>query len=346
MRLTLFTPSSLMPCLLFMLFCCLPMPASAETPRAVTSQQHGFYYTVQKGDTLWDLSRKFFNSPFTWPGLWEKNKQLPNPHWIYPGQRLQLYLKKDLYQQPAAGSAKSRYTIADASIQPHYYYSRIKQIGFVRRHPLEPSGHIFKEQQNKNMIGQDDIVYLTGNGDAPLTPGTRFYIYRILPPLKETTGNKFLRETIGFQHDITGIVQVTEQHEQYALGKIERAYTNIKINDKLMPFVSWSPRIDLVDSVKGLEGSIISADDQSQIMGDRKIVFIDKGKTDGIKRGQMYSIYYQETARMNPEDEEAIQLAPVDIGTILILRTEQTFATALIIQADKEIHTGARIRSL
>jgi hypothetical protein len=81
-------------------------------------------------------------------------------------------------------------------------------------------------------------------------------------------------------------------------------------------------------------------------MGNDSVVFVDKGQNDGVQRGQMYTIYYQESARRNPEDKEAIELAPVDIGTLVVLHTQPDFATALIVQADQEIHPGARLRGL
>ena len=47
-------------------------------------------YTIQKGDTLWDLSQKFLNSPWYWPKIWSQNPSIENPHWIYPGNKLKL----------------------------------------------------------------------------------------------------------------------------------------------------------------------------------------------------------------------------------------------------------------
>ncbi|ENL8761322.1 LysM peptidoglycan-binding domain-containing protein [Listeria monocytogenes] len=55
-------------------------------------------YVVRQGDTLWDLSKKFYGRNLDWRKIWNKNKallvkrdkrNLRQPgHWIYPGQKL------------------------------------------------------------------------------------------------------------------------------------------------------------------------------------------------------------------------------------------------------------------
>ena len=47
-------------------------------------------YTVQPGDTLWEISALFLRDPWRWEALWAGNPQVDNPHLIYPGDTLSL----------------------------------------------------------------------------------------------------------------------------------------------------------------------------------------------------------------------------------------------------------------
>jgi LysM domain len=45
-------------------------------------------HVIQKGDTLWDLAKRFHGDPYLWPQIWELNQYIEDAHWIYPGDPL------------------------------------------------------------------------------------------------------------------------------------------------------------------------------------------------------------------------------------------------------------------
>ncbi|MGD8963604.1 MAG: LysM domain-containing protein [Desulfobacterales bacterium] len=328
--------------ILLVMILVMPFMLGAAEGENVFTHETGFYYTVQKGDTLWDLSRKFSDSAWLWPEMWRENSQIANPHRIYPGERIRLYRRSgtETTGEPDAGK---KAMIVPPSLEDliHYNYTAVDRVGFVRKQPVTSHGAIFKVLETKEMISTEDTVYIRPAENIKLVPGKRYTVFRTLPPLSDLNTNTY----VGIQHLLTGVVEITQIQPTYAIATVIESYRPIYLEDKLMPYFRRLPDVILKESPKGLEGNVVIAEDHNRLIGDNMIAFIDKGKKDGVQRGQLYDVYYRVSERVHPKKRERTTLLPVELAEVLVLHTEDTTATVIVTSADREFEPGSKIRS-
>lgn len=309
-----------------------------ETVTRVETLESGFYYTVQKGDTLWDLSQHFFDSAWTWPDLWGKNQDITNPHWIYPGDRIRLYRRAGMEKVVEAPISQEGEAQQQNRIPVHFFYPAIDSVGFVKPSPVSPSGIIFGSvKEDKFMISIADLVYIRPEGETRFHSGDRYTIFRT-KKLKRAEDNS----AFGFQHYLVGILQVIEVAAEYSVGEVVESYRHIEEEDHLMPYRERSAKIPVLEGKSGLEGRIVASEENQAVFADQAIVFIDKGHQDGVEIGQVYRPFHQQQSKLDGKNRKEILLSPVDFGEILVLHTEPTTATAVVTTAEKAIEPGTR----
>jgi hypothetical protein len=300
--------------------------------------ESGFYYTIQKGDTLWDLSRKFSDTPWQWPELWQENRQIANPHRIYPGQRIRLFRRQGAQH---LAQQKPLYDKPEIDKLIDYHYASMDRVGFIRKEPVTAHGTIFKVDGKKEMISTGDLVYIRPDNNSSLNPDEKYTIYRTLKPIHNSETNAY----IGIQHYLAGTVEITLKRPEFVLGRIAASYRPIQVGDFLMPYKRRLPRVPLQKSPEGLNGQIIESEEHQTIFGEAAIAFIDKGEQDGVNPGQLYWIYRQEKYRINPESKTDVTLTPVLMGELIVLHTEPTTATVMISDSLEAIQPGTKIMS-
>ena len=341
-------------------------PIAEETPKEIPHES-GMYYTIQKGDTLWDLSKRFFDSPDQWPSLWNENDQIPNPHWIYPGERIRLFRQEGTEKikepektiQPAKQEVEEKVeSPKEVSPQPPkeppaYYYAPIETVGFIRKEPVKPSGTIFRSQDDKTMISQGDEVYIRPAKHTILYKGATYTVYRTIEGVR---GKKYSEvvDAHGTQHYFTGVVEIIKPDADYYVARVIRSFRDIRDNDLLMPHRPRSPKIVLAKSKEGILGQIIVNEDRDRMFSDNVTAFIDKGKKDGIEVGQVYSVFYKDEHGLrfyskgelpkHKTAKSALQ-TPIDFAKILVLLTEENTSTVLVTYSEKDLYPTASIRS-
>lgn len=311
--------------------------ASNRRQATETETENGYYYTVQKGDTLWGLSQRFSATPWVWPELWEENSEtIANPHLIYPGQRIRLTRLKGGRTADAPAAAEP---VAEGI---HFYYSLMNRVGFVRKVPVSPEGFIFKNRErDKKMISERDIVYIYPEGSAALSQGQLFSVFRTFAPIKDER----TKELIGTQHLLCGVLEIIQREPEYAIGKVIESYRPMASGDQLMPFTPRSPRIAIQKSQPGIDGIIFRPEENLSVFAELNVAFIDRGRIHGIEAGQIYSIYYRDEHNFGTAASPRKVFTPVDYGELLVLHVEDNTATVVITDSDQEFKAGTRIRT-
>lgn len=337
----------------------------AAASDSTVKQETGFYYTVKKGDTLWDISKHFFDNPWQWPELWSKNKQIANPHLIYPGNRIRLYEKDGVLMieqappeeetpvpvavveqapsevkapEPVRQEAPLKIDQPETPDIPSFDFPWMDAVGFIRKPPVVPDAVIFKVKDDKKLLAAGDVVFVkqTAADKPSLIPGALYTIFRTgSDPVVDRSNGK----TIGTQHHIIGIVEITEmlsQEPPIAEAKIIRSFETVLLKDKLMPYKRRSTRIPLTPAPPALEGQILLTVKNSKIFA-RAVAFINKGADDGVKPGQVYSIFYEE--ELGPVTKK------IDIGNFTVLHTESDNATVVITDVKRALKPETKFRT-
>lgn len=311
---------------------CPPAVPSAQASGSSVEFETGLYYTIKPGDTLWDIAQKFYGTPAAWPEVWRQNPQIANPHRLTPGTKIRIFGETRTQKIPPAATAQE----AKTPEPPYFVYNSIDSVGLVRKDPITSQGKIFAVRfatlNGKNSIAQDDIVYIKPASGVTMTPGDSFYVYRKLKPVYSPDG-----VNLGLQYYVTGVAEIVSIEKDYVAARIIRSFRTISVDDLLLPFNPRSRKILISESSPGIEGYLLKSEEGKLNFGEGDTAFIDKGRLDNIKVGQIYTIYAQKTF-----PEATVRF---DLGSLLVLHTEKHTATVLVVQSRKSLRAGARIRT-
>lgn len=294
----------------------------------IIETETGIYYIVQPGDTLWDLSRQFSDSPWLWPEMWNENQQITNPHLIYPGDRIKLYRRTDAnrVQTGVPGPEPAGET---------FIYRDMDAVGFVRKTALEPSGIIIDVQRSKTLASDYDEIFITPEPNHAFVVGEKYTVYRTLnKDIRDNETNAY----IGIQHLLMGVIHIVTVTPDVVVGTVDKTFRAIEVDDKVTPYLKRPEVIEIKDSVPNLKGKLIATEDHLRLISQDRTAFIDKGEMDGIEPGQYYTIYKQREQRVvSNGKEKIINLPPQKLGSVLVLHTEANTATTVVVKSDPGI---------
>jgi LysM repeat protein len=337
------------------------VPLSALAPNAPES------HTVQRGDTLWDISKLFLTSPWRWPELWGMNlDQIRNPHLIYPGQVLYL-VKKDgratlQMARPGAGmpdntvklSPRVRAELLDngaiASIPLHLIGPFLNDAVVFETNELAGAPRVVATQEGRVLLSRGEIAYVRGD----LNGVRDFRLFREPKALHDPT----TQEVLGYEARYVGTTTFVRPGEDRvgddgkpeivpATFRIRDLRVEAGVGDRLHPV----PQSDLTAYAphapnQPMDGRVISIYGEALTAGQNQIVALNRGSRDGLERGHVLALWRtgsEATDRTTADGRaERIRLPDERHGLLFVFRTFERVSYALILTVQQPVRAGDR----
>ncbi|MBN1114036.1 MAG: LysM peptidoglycan-binding domain-containing protein [Oligoflexia bacterium] len=310
-------------------------------------------YIIQTGDTLWDISTKFLDSPWYWPKIWELNSYITNPHLIYPGNELKfsfniedgpsIKLVQGTVEEELKEEKERDYSVLErelpapafdnlgfhkASLQKTSYRSKASP-GFgggkiMLGESPDYSGEIYAATTIRNTLLTADNIEIKTSDNSDCARGTRYVA---------------VENSSGPIYNIAGEIVVTggTTEKRKCRARITRAYSGMYRGIKLAPPMVQESALVRTESQQ-ITGSIYSLDPEEKKMaaeGDK--LFLRFSGSGSPMPGTLVYIY--EIRDPNTDS----RMDPFIIGVAKLLHSSGRYGTATVIASSRVISTRSTV---
>lgn len=350
------------------LLSCLALAALVSAASAQEAQQSSRSHTVARGDTLWDLARRYLGDPFLWPQIYRLNTTVvEDPHWIYPGEVLRLveppegaqsvpsqdtppptpgdsaaaeeleYPMPEFARRRRTESLEGLRAYVDQPYQPlraGEFYSA----GFLTEGQQLPTGIMLgtvTPQQIRN-LSERSAVTLFSQVAVRAPSGASYAVGDTLLVIVRETG------FVGWGQVVvpTGLVRITGQAENQYLGEVVAVYGPMRNGQQTIPAERFQPgpKVRAVPTTDSLGGTVIGARELRELKHPQNHVFIDLGQNRGVAPGDVFEIRRVPGERVGSPD-----LIDELMATGQVVRVGERHATLLLTQVvSPDIPPGMR----
>ncbi|WKZ33289.1 MAG: LysM peptidoglycan-binding domain-containing protein [Thermodesulfobacteriota bacterium] len=336
------------------------------------------YHKIVPRDTLWDISGKYLEDPFKWPGLWKINPYIKNPHLIYPGnivritpegievlspdQRAEGLYRVELSEdgeqvvvlEPEEADAQSE-ALSEAPAEkvdtaekaadqgPRVKDKAMARGGFISEAELKGSGAIVKQEEGKLFMSEGDKVYVSFGDASDVKAGDRFTVFMEGKKIRHPD----TRKKMGSEVEVIGSLRITRA-EAPAEGVVERSFREIPLKARLKPYTRPVVEVALTETDAEVNGHIVTALEARENLSEGDIAYIDKGSADGIKAGNIMRIFRPVPEELDPmaRKKKKVSIPPLELGTLVILEAGQATSTGVVLKSQRPIVWGDKVSTV
>jgi hypothetical protein len=310
-------------------------------------------YTVVKGDTLWDISGNFFKDPTLWIKLWDKNKQIENPHLIYPGDTVyftlennEIKIKIDSKRESIRGNdivitPTKRYIKHEEPIPVINFEKLSKLIRHVKVMDINDFVKLpsILSAETDGILLSTNIDFYVNDTKNEITD--KYYgIYKnndAVYESKQYLGQQIEKIGVAKLIEITGTLKkmkiITLNGEAQAGYKLISEKESNDLNDSIIDI----PKEKLSSSIISIVGGVNSA-------GLYDTIILNKGNTEFKVGNILYLIKTGKTLK-DPITAELIKLPDREYGQVVIIDVNEKTSVATIINTKEKVELNDLVKS-
>lgn len=311
-------------------------------------------YTVQKGDTLWDISNTFLNSPWMWPEIWHANPQVHNPHLIFPGDVVSLvYINgrprlmissrgntgRIIKLTPKIRTMPGESAIPAIPLSAISSYLKRNRV-FDSEDDLRLTPYIVASKDDRFISSVGDKVYARGNFTGK---GIKFDVFRQGETIKDLDSG----EVLGITGIEVGALNVSKVRDDVASLIIQESRIELRPGDRLVKdeggalVTTFFPRAPDAP----VEGKVTANLTGSEKMSRYDTVVINKGLRESLKQGDLLAVYKATVQVKDKFANEMITLPLERVGMVMVYRPFEKMSYGIVLSAKEDIEIGDILRS-
>jgi LysM repeat protein len=341
----------------------LPIGAFAQqAPAETANPSEGIVHTVVAGDTLWDLSAKYLGTPWKWTEIWERNRFLTNPHYIYPGIQVVIVppgpREIALGQEPASASgpavpAESALAVAppvEAAMPavppvapPRVPYLDIKPADFVRageflKEAPTGIGNIQGGKEPKVGFVEGDTVYLSLWKKIP--PGQLLGVYRVRGPI-DSPGT---RSVSGYVKYLIGVIQAGPNVDGETTARVRQSFEDLTRADLISEEIPGYTPVRIDPGADGIPSSVITGRLENKELAQGDFIYLDQGASAGVAVGNVFRLFVPTGAAAGASSPSASGAVLFEVARAVVVRVSPDFSTAYIASSSESFAAGVAAR--
>lgn len=327
----------------------LPIVASADVLQI--REDAPDRYVVVKGDTLWDISAKFFKDPWKWPEIWALNKQaIKDPHWIYPGDLVYLDRRSGtLSTTPPEAAVESdavseivtpsnivklepkvrvagQNTEAIPAIPLDVISSFLQRPLVVDEEELDKAPKLVGTYEQRTLLSVNDLAYAQ---NLPFDQGRQWQVYRPNVKFVDPDTDEELGQEVMYLGDAT-----VEKFGDPSTLRITNAILEINKGDYFaQASTGYSPSYLPRAPQSQISAKVISIYGGVQQAGQHAVITLNKGRRDGLEAGNVLGLYQKgEVIKTKGWFTPNITLPDVRYGLVMVFRVFNKVSYALVME--------------